>query len=111
MKQITKDMLIQEVVAIDPVNISYILMDWGMHCINCIAAAGETLEQAMYVHGYDDSNVEELVNELNEYLETQRTDPSYLDELWDKNVESDSVTKVSAESNPEEEGSDQTKGE
>lgn len=110
MKQITKDMLIQEVVAIDPVNISYILMDWGMHCINCIAAAGETLEQAMYVHGYDDANVDELVNELNEYLETQRTDPSYLDELWDKNVESDSVTKVSAESNPEE-GSDQAKGE
>lgn len=110
MKEITKDMLISEVVAIDPVNISYILMDWGMHCINCIAAAGETLEQAMYVHGYDASNVDELINELNEFLETQRTDPSYLDEIWDKNVEEDSVTKVSAESDPAEEGPEQ-KGE
>ncbi|MBO4603677.1 MAG: DUF1858 domain-containing protein [Clostridiales bacterium] len=100
-KKITKDMLISEVVAIDPVNISYILMDWGMHCINCIAAAGETLEQAMYVHGYDPANVDELISELNEYLETQRTDPSYLDELFDKSVEADSVTKVSAESDPE----------
>lgn len=105
-KKITKDMLISEVVAIDPMNISYILMDWGMHCINCIAAAGETLEQAMYVHGYDDSNVEELINELNEYLETQRTDPSYLDEIFDKNVESDSVTKVSADSESSANGED-----
>lgn len=110
MKTITKDMLISEVVAIDPVNISYILMDWGMHCINCIAAAGETLEQAMYVHGYEESNVEELVNELNEFLETQRTDPSYLDEIWDKNVDTDSVTSVSAESDPSDKDDD-AKGE
>jgi hybrid cluster-associated redox disulfide protein len=39
-----------------------VLMDAGMHCLGCIAATGETLEEACMVHGID---VEELLEELN----------------------------------------------
>ena len=37
-KKITKDMLIPDVLAVDPY-ISGILMGQGMHCISCFAAA------------------------------------------------------------------------
>jgi|GEM_PF-261227 len=104
MNKVTKDMLISDVVALDPLNMSYILMDWGMHCVSCFAAAGETVEQAMYVHGYEEKDVDQLVDELNEFLETQMTDPSYLDDVFDKKKESDgSSAPVVAESNPDEE--------
>ena len=40
-----------------------ILMMAGMHCLGCIAASGESLEEACEVHGID---VDELVKKLNE---------------------------------------------
>ena len=42
-----------------------ILMAAGMHCIGCLAAAGETLEEAAAVHGLDPV---ELELEINDYL-------------------------------------------
>lgn len=39
-----------------------ILLNAGMHCLGCIAADGETLEEACAVHGID---VDDLVEELN----------------------------------------------
>ena len=69
-KKITKDMLIPDVLAVNPY-ISNILMGQGMHCISCFAAAGETLEQAMYVHGFSAEDVDVLVADLNDYVEQQ----------------------------------------
>ncbi|MBR3942961.1 MAG: DUF1858 domain-containing protein, partial [Clostridia bacterium] len=39
----------------------------GMHCLGCPSASGESIEQACAVHGVD---CDELVNAINEYLET-----------------------------------------
>lgn len=39
-----------------------ILLEAGMHCLGCMAAQEETLEEACAVHGID---VEELVAKLN----------------------------------------------
>ena len=69
-KKITKDMLIPDVLAVNPY-ISNILMGQGMHCISCFAAAGETLEQAMYVHGFTPEDVDVLVADLNDFIEQQ----------------------------------------
>ena len=55
MAKISKDMLIN----------AAILMAAGMHCIGCLAAAGETLEEAAAVHGLDPV---ELELEINDYL-------------------------------------------
>ncbi len=63
-KQIHKDMLINDIIEVDPGNAA-ILMASGMHCIGCMAAAGETLEEAAGVHGMD---ADELVKDINEYL-------------------------------------------
>ena len=52
MRKISKDMIIADLVTIDP-NIVVILMRAGMHCIGCPSAQGETLEEAAMVHGID----------------------------------------------------------
>ena len=39
-----------------------ILLDAGMHCLECPASQAETLEEACDVHGI---NVEELIEKLN----------------------------------------------
>ncbi len=39
-----------------------ILLEAGMHCLGCLVAQDETIEEACEVHGID---VEELVKELN----------------------------------------------
>ena len=64
MKSISKDMLIADIIAVDEGVIPY-LMQAGMHCVGCPSAQGETLEEASFVHGM---NVDELVNDINEYL-------------------------------------------
>ena len=68
--EIRKDMLIPEVLAVNPY-ISNILMGQGMHCISCFAASGETLEEAMYVHGFNSEDVDVLVADLNDFLKQQ----------------------------------------
>ena len=62
MTQITKDMTINDIISVDP-EISNILMNVGMHCIGCMAAAGETLDEAAMVHGLDGDVLEKLIND------------------------------------------------
>ena len=61
MVKISKDMLINDILAVDAGNAA-ILMAAG---IGCLAAAGESLEEAAAVHGLD---AEELEQEINDYL-------------------------------------------
>lgn len=63
-KSVNKDMLIGEIITLDPGNAA-ILMANGMHCPGCPSAQGETLEEAAMVHGMD---VEVLIKDINEYL-------------------------------------------
>ncbi len=67
MAKATKDMLITEVIELDE-GTADILMNAGMHCIGCMMAHGETLEQACDVHGID---VDILLEEINTYLESK----------------------------------------
>jgi hybrid cluster-associated redox disulfide protein len=65
--KINKKMTIAELMTIDPM-IPNILMREGMHCVTCGSAAGETLEQAGDVHGMTDSQIDDLVDRLNDFL-------------------------------------------
>ncbi len=63
---ITKDMLIIDILNQEKANdLAEVLFESGMHCLGCLAAHGETLEQAAAVHGIDP---DELVARLNEVL-------------------------------------------
>ena len=64
---ITKDMLIIDVLAQgDPDKLATVLQESGMHCLHCMLAHGETLEEAAGGHGID---VDELVAKLNAVCE------------------------------------------
>lgn len=64
MAQITKDMIIADIIEVDTELIP-VLMQAGMHCVGCPSAQGESLEEACFVHGLDPDEVEA---KLNNYL-------------------------------------------
>ena len=65
--EITKDMLIGDVLNLDEGAAKYFL-SIGMHCLGCPASRGETIEQACAVHGTD---CDTLVKELNNYFQNK----------------------------------------
>ena len=67
MKQITKDMIIREILMIDAGTAEF-LLNAGMHCLGCPASRGETVAQACEVHGVD---ADELVKKINEFLKNK----------------------------------------
>ncbi len=67
MAKVDKSMIIRDVMQLDP-GTARIMMGYGLHCLGCPHATGETLEEAGAVHGI---NVDEMVEKLNEYLDGQ----------------------------------------
>lgn len=60
---VTKDMLIIDILKQgDSDKIAEVLMESGMHCLHCMLAHGETLEEACAAHSVD---VNKLVEKLN----------------------------------------------
>ncbi|MEG1528251.1 MAG: DUF1858 domain-containing protein [Clostridia bacterium] len=57
----TKTMKIIEVLQTNPLTAN-VFADFNMGCVGCLAARGETVEQAASVHGID---ADELINALN----------------------------------------------
>lgn len=58
---ITKEMTIGEVISKNP-NAAEILMSFGMGCVGCPSAQGESVEDAAEVHGL---SLEALLEKLN----------------------------------------------
>ena len=65
MAKITADTLIAECIQINP-NAAEILLSTGMHCIGCAMAHGETIAEAVAVHGED---LDKHLAKLNEGIE------------------------------------------
>ncbi len=64
MTQITKDMIIADVLNMDQGTVPIFLQN-GLHCLGCAMASGETIEEACGVHGMD---CDALVDELNQFF-------------------------------------------
>lgn len=62
---INKDMIISEVLNMDRGTVP-IFFKSGLHCLGCVMASGETIEEACMVHGLD---CDTLIEELNNYFE------------------------------------------
>ncbi len=65
MAKITAETLIADCLQMNP-NAAEILLSAGMHCFGCALAHGETIAEAVSVHGND---LDELLKKLNEGLE------------------------------------------
>lgn len=63
-QKVSKNMTFQEVVEKFP-KASEILSKRGMHCLHCMMASMETLEQGCKAHGISDREIEEIIDEIN----------------------------------------------
>lgn len=66
---ITKDMYIAEVLNSHQ-NTVPVFFKNGLHCLGCVMASGETIEEACLVHGID---CDQLLSELNTFIESEGT--------------------------------------
>lgn len=66
--KITKDILILDLVEKNPGLAEVLTEDYGFHCVGCMAASMETLEQGALVHGMTEDQIDEMVEKLNEKL-------------------------------------------
>lgn len=64
MTEVTKDMLIGDILDADPDTAQFFL-NMGMHCLGCPSARGESLEMACAVHGVDP---DVLTDDINAFL-------------------------------------------
>jgi len=64
MAQITKDMMIGDLLQIDA-GIAPILLEIGMHCLGCPSSQMETIEEAAMVHGI---KPDDLLDKINGFL-------------------------------------------
>lgn len=69
MSKVTKDTKIGDLLVMDR-EAAIILMQAGMHCVGCPSSAGETLEEAGFVHGMD---VNKLVGDINDFFEQKES--------------------------------------
>ncbi len=61
MDKITKDTVISDILDIAP-HKAPLFFEIGMHCLGCVMASGETVEEACAVHGVD---TDEFLKKLN----------------------------------------------
>jgi len=67
--KITKDMLILDILEKNPSLAEVLTEDYGFHCVGCMAASMESLEQGALVHGMDEDQIDKMVEELNKKLD------------------------------------------
>lgn len=67
--KVTGDMNLAEVVWKFP-KAAEVLMDYGLHCVGCAANSLDTVEMGAKVHGMSDEEIAEMLERLNEVIET-----------------------------------------
>jgi len=65
--KITKDSNLAQVVYRHPES-AEILMDYGLHCVGCMASSYDTIEVGAKVHGLTDEDIAEMINRINEVI-------------------------------------------
>lgn len=63
-KEITKDILILDLVETYPKIASVLVEKYNFHCIGCMAAGMETLEQGAIVHGMTKTEITKMIKHL-----------------------------------------------
>ncbi len=66
--KINKDMMIAEALEKYPES-ARVLKESGIHCLGCIAAHGESLEQGLSAHGKGKKEIDEIIKQMNELVE------------------------------------------
>jgi hybrid cluster-associated redox disulfide protein len=66
--KIKKDTNLEDLSTNHPDIADYLQNEYGFHCMNCVLAGFETLEQGAAVHGVTGSDLDQMINEVNEKI-------------------------------------------
>jgi len=66
--RITKTINLGELSNTYPELVEVLVNDYGLHCVGCMAAAFETLEEGAKAHGFSDQEIAKMVKRLNEIV-------------------------------------------
>lgn len=64
---VTKDTNLGELVLKHP-EAAEVLLDYGLHCVGCIASSFDTVEMGAKVHGMSDAEITGMVERINEVV-------------------------------------------
>ena len=67
--KITKDIMIGDLVENYPDLGKVLVEEYGFHCIGCMAAGMETLEEGAMVHGMNSKEIKKMVDDLKKLVE------------------------------------------
>lgn len=62
---IKPDISISDLIEQYPQVTDILIYDYGLHCVGCIIAEYETLEEGAKVHGIEGKNFKKMMNEIN----------------------------------------------
>lgn len=62
--EITKDIMIGDLVEKYPKLAKVLVEEYGFHCIGCMAAGMETLEEGATVHGMNSEDIKKMIDDL-----------------------------------------------
>ena len=74
---IHKKMTVGDIVTLCP-DSENILAEYGLHCFNCSIGGVEQLEEGCRMHGFEDDEIDELVSDLNDLLQSTPKRPQTL---------------------------------
>lgn len=66
--KVTKKSIIAEVISEYPEVVEIMSVDYGLGCVGCMAAGGETIEEGASVHGMSVEEIDKMVTEMNEAI-------------------------------------------
>jgi len=67
--KIKKNTVIAEITEKYPELGEVLALDYGFHCVGCMGAEIETLEQGALIHGMDQKELNEMIKTLNQLVE------------------------------------------
>ncbi len=65
---ITKTINLGELSSAYPELVEVLVNDYGLHCVGCMAAALETLEEGAEAHGFSEEEIDKMVKDLNQII-------------------------------------------
>ncbi len=68
MKKITKDHNLAEMIQKHP-KTAEVLLDYGLHCVGCVASSYDSVEEGARIHGFSDEEIDEMLDRINEVVE------------------------------------------
>jgi len=67
LKSVNKNMSFGRIISSVPES-GMIMSKYGLHCIGCMFAYDETVEEGCKAHGFDEKTIDSMIKEINEFI-------------------------------------------